>query len=102
MTIQVNFSPSPIQFDDVKMGDDRISNVQRAKFERWIDDFVHELNETFILYKDCVDLYENSMNKSMEEDMMYFNETDLIEFHMDAKNESLSKVRTSFFFKERF
>lgn len=80
------------------MGDDRISNVEREKFERWIDNYVHELNETFILYKDCVDLYENSMNKSMEEDMMYFNETDLIEYHVDAKNESLSKASFSVFF----
>lgn len=96
----MNFSPSPIQFDDVKMGDDRISNVEREKFERWIDNYVHELNETFILYKDCVDLYENSMNKSMEEDMMYFNETDLIEYHVDAKNESLSKVSFFVFLQE--
>lgn len=82
------------------MGDDRISNVEREKFERWIDNYVHELNETFILYKDCVDLYENSMNKSMEEDMMYFNETDLIEYHVDAKNESLSKVSFFVFLQE--
>lgn len=83
------------QFDDVKIGDEEISKGHREKFERLIDDYIHDLNTTFILYKECLDLYENVMNKSMEEDMLYFNETDLIEYHTDAKNESLAKV--SFF-----
>lgn len=87
----MHFSPS-IQFDDVKMGDDQISNGQREKFEQWIDNFMQDLNETLILYNNCMDLYDNVMNKSIEEDMLYFNETDLIEYHLEAKNESLSKV----------
>lgn len=82
------------------MGDNNVSNAHREMFERWIDNFVHDLNKTFILYKECLDLYDISLNKSMVEDMLYFNETDLIEYHLEAKNESLSKVSFVYFLRE--
>lgn len=76
------------------MGDDLISNRSLQKLERNLDDLQSLVSKMLTFIGDSLNAYMNSMQKSIDQTKIYFNETDLMELLQTTKNASVAQVST--------
>ena len=76
----------------MKMGDAEISGDLRVKLERELDDYNLTLIKMAELFSESLDIYSNSMRESIGRVDSYFDESELIKTHQDAKREAVARV----------
>lgn len=74
------------------MGDGDISNGFRENLDHELNEFHTVLIKITELYSECRDFYTNSMQESLNQAEIYFNEIDLIKLHQGTKQTAIDKV----------
>lgn len=74
------------------MGDGDISNGFRENLDHELHEFYTVLIKLAELYSECRDFYTNSMQESLNQAEIYFNEIDLIKLHQGTKQTAIDKV----------
>lgn len=75
------------------MGDDDISGGVREKYEHDLYNFESMVNITFSIYKDCIENYNESMTRSLDEVENYLKPNELLNLHEQMENNSMSQVK---------
>ncbi|XP_055309634.1 uncharacterized protein LOC129573272 isoform X2 [Sitodiplosis mosellana] len=83
-------------FDKEKMGDDGISSGTRRKLERNLDDLQSLLNKMLTFNDESLNFYMSSMQTSIDQVKIYFNETELMQLHQKTKNASVAQFQEKF------
>lgn len=81
-----------LKFDSRKMGDDDISRDFRQKLDRDVENFHFALNSTLNFYNESLNLYSDSMQKSLDEHETFFKSTQLMELNEETKKIAVSQV----------
>lgn len=71
-----------------------ISNDARRTLEQDLDDLLLLIKEMLTFNEQSMNLYMNSMKKSIDQVQIHFNDTEIIQLHQNTKNSSVEKVRS--------
>lgn len=74
------------------MGDDSITSGVRQKLEQDLNYLRALMTKMLTFNEESLNLYENSMQNSIDEVKTYFNETDLIQMHQKTKDAFVIQV----------
>lgn len=74
------------------MGDDEIVADIRKELGRELDAIESEVNKWLLSYKECLNIYLDSMKKLFEEATTFLSQTDLETRHQNEKNQAIEKV----------
>lgn len=88
--------PIQLQFDNRKMGDDKISKAFRGKLEKNFDNFQCAICQTLDAFNQCSNQCNDIMHESLNK-VDYFSSGDFMAHHLKAKNEALTQVIELFF-----
>lgn len=81
------------------MGDNDVSIEIRNKLEAELNLFQFSVNNTFNIYNDCLDQYNRTLTKSLNENDKYFKTKKFQEIHKKAKTNSNAQVSISIMLK---
>lgn len=78
-------------------GDEEIVNSLRKELEKSLHDYSDRLDKNFIFYTESLRLYSESIQKSIDSNQPYVNETDLMHLHEKVKTETMTQVQCVYF-----